>query len=76
MLFFGFPSWAGLIQGTSAFWTVTHSLYLAQQATIPHMEEDIHSFHMTPNTQTFISEIVLFWAESHPKWAPPRICAG
>ena len=36
------------------------------------MEEDIHSFHMTPNTQTFISEIVLFWAESHPKWALPR----
>ena len=27
---------------------------------------------MTPNTQIFISEIVLFWAESHPKWALPR----
>lgn len=40
---------------------------------MPHMEEDIHSFHMTPNTQSFISEIVLFLAESHPKWPFPSI---
>ena len=54
MLFCGFLSWAGLIQGTSIFWTVTHSLFLAQQATLPHIEEDIHSFHMTPNTQNLL----------------------
>ena len=55
-----FLSSAGLLQVSSTFWTVTHSLPGGERAIIPHFNQDIQCFHMTPITQIFISEKALF----------------
>ena len=59
--------------GNLYIWDETQSFHGGEKGTIPHLKENIQGFQMTPNTQIFISELVLFWAESHPKWALPRI---
>ena len=39
-------SGSGVYYRSSRFWSVTQSLHVADQATIPHMKGDIHSYHM------------------------------
>ena len=39
-------SGSGIYYRSSRFWSVTQSLHVADQATIPHMKGDIHSYHM------------------------------
>ena len=60
LFFIIFLSSAGLLQVSSTFWTVTHSLPGGERAIIPHFNQDIQCFHMTPITQIFISEKALF----------------
>ena len=38
---------------SSTFWTVTKPLLIADRATIPHFNQDIQGFHMTPITHIF-----------------------
>ena len=72
MLFCGFLSGAGVYQWSSTFWDGTQSLVEGDHATIPHLKEDSHSFHMTPNAKIFITKIGLLQANSHSNPAKPR----
>ena len=42
---------------SSTFWTVTKPLLIADRATIPHFNQDIQGFHMTPNAQMFLVKL-------------------
>ena len=57
MSFYGFLSWPGLNQGTSTFLDGTQSLPGGEQATIPHLKEDILGFHMIPNTKFLLVKL-------------------
>ena len=48
----------------SSFWSVTQSFLWAHQATIPHIKEEVNTFHMTPITEISIDEKVNFESQS------------
>ena len=67
-----FLSSAGLLQVTFTFCSTTHLFPRGKKATIPHFNQHIQGFHMTPIAWIFFGEISLLWPQCHLWKISPR----